>query len=42
LVTTRCALGGTPIIISDGFDAMVRVWRLADGTLVGETLRPHR
>jgi hypothetical protein len=23
---------GTPVIISGSFDAMVRVWRLADGT----------
>ena len=32
---------GTPVIISGGEDAMVRVWRLADGTPVGEPLTGH-
>jgi hypothetical protein len=32
-----------PVIIvsGGGFDAMVRLWRLSDGTLVGESLRAH-
>ena len=31
---------GTPVIISGGYgDGTVRVWRLADGTPVGEPLR---
>ena len=34
---------GTPVIISGGDDGTVRVWRLADGTPVGEPLtRPRR
>ena len=34
---------GTPVIISGGADGTVRVWRLADGTPVGEPLhRPRR
>ena len=32
---------GTPVIISGGEDGTVRVWRLADGTPVGEPLRGH-
>ena len=35
---------GTPVIISGGggdHDGTVRVWRLADGTPVGEPLRGH-
>ena len=32
---------GTPVIISGGDDGTVRVWRLADGTLVGEPLTGH-
>ena len=32
---------GTPVIISGGDDGTVRVWRLADGTPVGEPLRGH-
>jgi WD40 repeat protein len=32
---------GTPVIISGGGDGEVRVWRLADGTPVGEPLRGH-
>jgi WD40 repeat protein/V8-like Glu-specific endopeptidase len=32
---------GTPVIISGGYDGAVRVWRLADGTPVGEPLRGH-
>jgi WD40 repeat protein len=32
---------GTPVIISGGFDRTVRVWRLADGTPVGEPLTGH-
>jgi len=32
---------GTPVIVSGGDDATVRVWRLADGTPVGEPLRGH-
>ena len=32
---------GTPVIVSGGEDATVRVWRLADGTPVGEPLRGH-
>jgi WD40 repeat protein len=33
---------GTPVIISGGMDGMgVRVWRLADGTPVGEPLTGH-
>ena len=32
---------GTPVIISGGGDGTVRVWRLADGTPVGEPLRGH-
>ena len=32
---------GTPVIISGGRDRTVRVWRLADGTPVGEPLRGH-
>ena len=35
---------GTPVIVSGGDDGTVRVWRLADGTPVGEPLmrRPRR
>ena len=33
---------GTPVIISGGDDGTVRVWRTADGTPVGEPLRPRR
>ena len=29
---------GTPVIVSGGDDGTVRVWRLADGTPVGEPL----
>ena len=32
---------GTPVIISGGADGTVRVWRLADGTPVGEPLPGH-
>jgi WD40 repeat protein len=32
---------GTPVIISGGHDSTVRVWRLADGTPVGEPLAGH-
>ena len=32
---------GTPVIISGGSDGTVRVWRLADGTPVGEPLTGH-
>jgi WD40 repeat protein/V8-like Glu-specific endopeptidase len=32
---------GTPVIVSGGGDATVRVWRLADGTPVGKPLRGH-
>ena len=32
---------GTPVIVSGGQDGTVRVWRLADGTPVGEPLRGH-
>ena len=32
---------GTPVIVSGGADGTVRVWRLADGTPVGEPLRGH-
>ena len=32
---------GTPVIVSCGSDGTVRVWRLADGTPVGEPLRGH-
>ena len=33
---------GTPVIVvSDGFEGTLRVWRLADGTQVGEPLTGH-
>ena len=32
---------GTPVIISGGDDGAVRVWRMADGTPVGEPLADH-
>ena len=32
---------GTPVIISGGDDGTVRVWRMADGTPVGEPLTGH-
>ena len=32
---------GTPVIVSGGGDGTVRVWRLADGTPVGEPLAGH-
>ena len=32
---------GTPVIVSGGHDGTVRVWRLADGTPVGEPLTGH-
>jgi WD40 repeat protein len=32
---------GTPAIVSGGYDTTVRVWRLADGTPVGEPLTGH-
>ena len=32
---------GTPVIVSGGRDGTVRVWRLADGTPVGEPLTGH-
>ena len=32
---------GTPVIVSGGWDGTVRVWRLADGTRVGEPLTGH-
>ena len=32
---------GTPVIISGGRDGTVRVWRIADGTPVGEPLTGH-
>ena len=32
---------GTPVIVSGGDDYAVRVWRLADGTPVGEPLHGH-
>jgi WD40 repeat protein len=32
---------GTPVIVSGGYDRTVRVWRLADGTPVGEPLTGH-
>ena len=32
---------GTPVIVSGGGDGTVRVWRLGDGTPVGEPLRGH-
>ena len=32
---------GTPVIVSGGDDGTVRVWRLADGTPVGEPLSGH-
>jgi WD40 repeat protein len=32
---------GTPVIISGGGEGTVRVWRLADGTPVGEPLTGH-
>jgi WD40 repeat protein len=32
---------GTPVIVSGRDDGTVRVWRLADGTPVGEPLRGH-
>ena len=33
---------GTPVIVSGGGDGTVRVWRLADGTPVGEPLHRPR
>ena len=33
---------GTPVIVSGSSDGTVRVWRLADGTPVGEPLTGHR
>ena len=40
---TAVAVGGlpdgTPVIVSGGKDGTVRVWRLADGTMVGKPLR---
>jgi WD40 repeat protein len=42
---TQLAVGalpdGTPVIISGGRGGTVRVWRLADGTPVGEPLAGH-
>ena len=32
---------GTPVIVSGSYDATVRVWRLADGSPVGEPLTGH-
>jgi WD40 repeat protein len=32
---------GTPVIVSGGLGGMVRVWRLADGTPVGQPLTGH-
>jgi WD40 repeat protein len=32
---------GTPVIVSGGSDGTVRIWRLADGSPVGEPLRGH-
>ena len=32
---------GTPVIISGSLDGTVRVWRLTDGTLIGEPLTGH-
>ncbi len=32
---------GTPVIVSGGYDGTVRVWRLADGSPVGEPLTRH-
>jgi WD40 repeat protein len=32
---------GTPVIIGGGTDGMVRVWRMADGTPLGEPLAGH-
>ena len=37
----RALPDGTPVIISGGWDGMVRVWRLADGTAAGEPLDGH-
>ena len=32
---------GTPVIVSGGGDGTVRVWRLADGTAVGDPITGH-
>ena len=40
-VATGALPDGTPVIISGGSDSTVRVWRLADGSPVGEPLRGH-
>ena len=32
---------GTPVVVSGGDDGTVRVWRLADGTPVGEPITGH-
>ena len=40
-VATGALPGGTAVIVSGGADGTVRVWRLADGTPVGEPLRGH-
>jgi WD40 repeat protein len=32
---------GTPVVVSGGNDRTVRIWRLADGSPVGEPLRGH-
>jgi hypothetical protein len=40
-VATGALPDGTPVIVSGGDDGTVRVWRLADGTPVGEPLRGH-
>ena len=40
-VATAALQDGTPVLVSGGMDAMVRVWRLADSTPVGEPLTGH-
>jgi WD40 repeat protein len=40
-VTTGTLPDGTPVIISSGADETIRVWRLADGTPIGEPLRGY-
>ena len=40
-VTAAALPDGTPVIVSAGDDGTVRVWRLTDGTPIGEPLRGH-